>query len=259
MKVAITLDKSTEDTPKKGEYESHVSDSQSQSQSSSSTRKRVSTKEKQRIREEKRQQSIEKRRAFDRDRKRQSPEVKEAKRQQTIEKKHAYDRDRKKSLQLKSRENKLNKECEKIRKKRKRTSELIQAQKDCIDFKSTCMHQDANFSDYTKNPQTAACLYHCNSGNDKFSALEDILVAHSKGEDITSLPCYQELIKEIQEEVLSPDELQDRLQSFLLDQGKYCSWDNRKHLHDYLQGLPHDNVGAQHLCCGMCGITTVQG
>jgi hypothetical protein len=114
-------------------------------------------------------------------------------------------------------------ECERTRLKRKREEQSAQIQRECIDFKSTCIQQDANFSDYTKNPQTAACLYHCNSGNDKFSALEDILLAHSKGEDITSLPCYQELIKEIQEEVLSPDELQDRLQSFLLDQGKYCS------------------------------------
>ena len=144
-------------------------------------------------------------------------------------------------------------------KKRTRSNHSMQEQNNCVDFNSTCIDENANFSNYSNSPQTAACLYHANSGTDKFAALEDVLLAHSKGEDVTSLPCYEQLTKEIQEELLSPEELQDRLQSFLLDQGKYCSWDDRKNLDGYLQGLPSDNIGAQHLCCGMCGIKTVQG
>jgi hypothetical protein len=71
-------------------------------------------------------------------------------------------------------------------------------------------------------------------------------------------PAYQRLIDEIGNEALSDEEADKILESFLRSHGKYVTWGDTPKTNAALAGIP-ESTGAPHLCCGMCGIKTVQG
>ena len=112
------------------------------------------------------------------------------------------------------------------------------------------------FYGFEQNPETAALLYHFNSGHDRFRSMEKLLSARSGSRALTQ--ARQELLNEIADEALSIDERNGLMKDFLLSQG--CEVPPGLRDNDGAwqgEGIP-PSVDAPMLVCGACGFQSVQ-
>ena len=117
-----------------------------------------------------------------------------------------------------------------------------------IDF-ATKAHDailEGAFHDFEQHPECAALLYHLNSGHHKFHQVEKLI--RCKNSTRKRKRHTEQLKKEIEDEILTEDEMNKLLDEFLIAQGRAKSTG--------LNGLS-DSVHAHHLVCGMCGIKSV--
>ena len=71
-----------------------------------------------------------------------------------------------------------------------------------------------------------------------------------------SIQIFEELTKEIQDEVLIPREQEDLMEHYLRHHGKFVLWNSTYKPKGLLSGLPI-STDAHHPICGMCGVTTI--
>ena len=64
-----------------------------------------------------------------------------------------------------------------------------------------------------------------------------------------------DLVKEIQDEVLTPKELESLLENYLLQHGKHAMWSKKK-VDTILHGIP-TSLDAHHIICRSCGKRSV--
>ena len=120
----------------------------------------------------------------------------------------------------------------------------------------------ADFVDYTQNPETAIMLYHTNSGHGRFLKSMDLF-------DVDGTLKADHLLqvqKEVKEQMLTPDQTDELLQKFAVQQGKkkpMVNTENDQNLQhcldpSLLEALPQ-STDAHILGCGACGKKTVHG
>ena len=118
-----------------------------------------------------------------------------------------------------------------------------------------------DFVDYTQNPETAAMLYHANSGHARYLKADDLYDKNNnlKKDNVDALK------QEIQDELLSNEEKEQMLYKFATQQGRYsgnlqCPETNNgnENIQSNVQGLP-SSIDAHILGCGTCGKKNVNG
>ncbi len=110
---------------------------------------------------------------------------------------------------------------------------------------------DISFEDFERYPEAAILLHLLNSGNNKFPDLDDL--DFDGDSDEWDPAVVERLLKEIQEEVPTPEELCEMLR-------KYCQAQGRggvEGVDHQVEGLPK-TVDAPILSCGSCGIRRPQ-
>ena len=128
----------------------------------------------------------------------------------------------------------------------------------CNEFKG---FNGDNFSDYTQNPETAIMLYHTNSGHGRFLKSMDLF-----NDNVTiKTDNLLQVQKEINAQILSPEERDALLRKFAKQQGKsqilLTPNEDGQEQHseqNFLHGLP-PSVDAHILGCGACGKKSVNG
>jgi hypothetical protein len=102
-------------------------------------------------------------------------------------------------------------------KKQKRAEAMSEKLSHQADFTLTSLEESTTFNDFEQNPETAVLLCLLNSGNEKFRQLDSVNMAAD-----TMLPKedLESLQKEIQDELLTPEEHQALLAEFFQAQGK---------------------------------------
>ena len=145
-----------------------------------------------------------------------------------------------------------------IRMQKLRQQTLSDIDDNRITFESETIEKKHNFHNFESFPETSALLYHLNSGHAKF---RDILALQLYQGDTNMMekdPAYIRLVAEINDEILTEEEADTILQRFLQSHGKFVPQVNEPKSNQTLSGIPK-SIEAPHLCCGMCGIKTVQG
>ena len=115
------------------------------------------------------------------------------------------------------------------------------------DFSLEREPDNISFSEFEQNPETAVMLYHMNSGNNKFEALDDL--DFEAGSETWDPETVQRLIKEIQDEVPTKAEQAEMLKNYFQAQGR-GGIDGVDH---QVEGLP-ETVDCHILTCGTCGV-----
>jgi hypothetical protein len=116
-----------------------------------------------------------------------------------------------------------------------------------LHFLSTKVNSETNTNDFEKYPETAVIQWLLNTGREQFRGIEDLLPGQN-------IPDY--LIKEIQEEKLTPTEEDDILCRYYRSQGRGIFEDNPNEWRSEENHLPH-SIDAYIISCGCCGIRTV--
>ena len=120
------------------------------------------------------------------------------------------------------------------------------------------LNNSLTFEGFQNNPETAAMLLHFNSGHHKFLALENILSMRNSNEWIANPSKWnstlEQILAEIEEEIVTPLEKQQLSGDYLKFHGRHATWDTSTSTD--LPGLP-SSIDSHHLCCGMCGIKSV--
>jgi hypothetical protein len=149
---------------------------------------------------------------------------------------------------------------EEVRKRKAffRELEKITTQDNRAHFGLNKLEKNTNFDNFESHPETSVLLYHLNSGHGKFRDILALLLYEGDLSEMEKDPAYQQLLDEISDEALTDEEADKILDAFLRSHGKYISWGDTPKANPTLVGIP-ESVGAPHLCCGMCGIKTVQG
>ena len=93
------------------------------------------------------------------------------------------------------------------------------------------------FHDFEQHPETAAMLYHLNSGHLRFTGLDG-------ADSAESTEALRALKKDIEEECLSDEEIEALMRSYLSSQGRGIEGECHKFC-----GLPC-SIDAHHLACG---------
>ena len=142
----------------------------------------------------------------------------------------------------------------------KRDQQKEDEMKNHATFGTERINDETSFRDFEQYPETAALLYHSNSGHNKFWAAEDIneLLSDDKtmeDEKVQQLLSILEL--EIKDEKLEYKELVSLLEQYRWNQGRAVG-DKENPKWNVLKGLKK-SVDAHHLTCGACGIKEVNG
>ena len=113
------------------------------------------------------------------------------------------------------------------------------------------------FYDFEQSPECSALLYHLNSGHHKFYHVEKLIRSDTPPEEHKQ--CIKELKEEIEDEILTKEEMCKLMDEFCVAQGRATpDQTSPVTLGDKLDGLPN-SVDAHHLVCGSCGVKSVHG
>ena len=123
-----------------------------------------------------------------------------------------------------------------------------------LDFAASCVSDDNDaFFDFESSPQTAALLYHVNSGHERFRRVRDHMAEAARTGESLNQEALREVEEDLFNEMLTGEELDALVEMHLRNQGRAQKGRSCK-----VEGLP-DSIEPHMLVCGMCGRTAVQG
>ncbi len=141
------------------------------------------------------------------------------------------------------------KDVDRTRNSRRHTRQMQASKR--LSFECTELPDNPSFDGFDRDPDVAALLLHCNSGHAKFESAQTLLQMISSGERERDPNKWgrvlQKLLLEIEAEIVTPQEKQVLSADYLQNHGKAVLW------------RTPSTPEADHLCCGMCGIKTVDG
>ena len=131
-----------------------------------------------------------------------------------------------------------------------------QHQKNRASFSLEKIQTNMHFDQFEDYPEAGVILYHLNSGHGKFDELNDVITSSNETGHIDS-DKLESVVKEVQEEQLSPEELEALIKKFQTLQGRnfntFASDTTKK-----LDVLGH-TLDSHHIFCGLCGMRHIQG